>query len=73
MVKKEDLVDVGDENYSQRQGEYMVCQNCGAQIGGGTRGDYFMLPMDHIFDCPICLSENIAIVKDKTIQEIVKI
>ena len=72
MVKRKDLVDVGDENYNQRQNEYMVCQDCRTIIGGGTSGDYFMLSMDHIFDCPDCLSENIALVKDKITQEIVK-
>ena len=74
MVQRKDLVDIGDNNYSQRQSEYMQCQDCGESFGG-TRGDYFTTSMNHIFKCPnpICRSENIALVKDITIIEIVKI
>ena len=75
MVQRKDLVDIGDNDYSQRQSEYMQCQDCGENLGGGTRGDYFTTSMDYIFKCsnPRCRSENIALVKDITTQKIIKI
>ena len=72
MVQRKDLVDIGDNDYDQRQGEYMLCQDCGESLGG-TRGDYFNCSMDYIFRCINCGSENIAIVKDITTQKIIKI
>ncbi len=74
MVQRKDLVDINDNNYNQRQGEYMLCQDCGENLGGGTRGDYFTIEMNTIFRCPnpVCRSENIALVKDITTQNIIK-
>ena len=73
MVKRKDLTGVGDKDSFVRQGEYMACQqpDCDG-ILGGTRGDYFELSMDYIFTCPVCGSDNIAIVKDVTTQKIIK-
>ncbi len=71
MVKRKDLVDVGDSNYNQRQKEYMICQDCG-EIIGGTRGDYWEYSMDYVFKCSKCKSENIAIVVDIKTQKIIK-
>jgi Zn finger protein HypA/HybF involved in hydrogenase expression len=65
MVKRKDLVDVGDENYHQRQNEVMQCQDCNELIGG-TRGDYWHLPMEHIFECPTCGSTNLHLVTPVT-------
>lgn len=63
MVKRKDLVDVGDDDYKyQREYEFMQCQDCGEEFGG-TQGDFFMLPMDGTFSCTGCGSENIAIVR----------
>ncbi len=75
MVQRKDLVDISDNNYDQRQGEYMLCQDCGENLGGGTRGDYFTTSMDHVFKCPNpkCRRKNIALVKDITTTEIIKI
>lgn len=62
MIRRKDLVDVGDADYDTRWGEFMQCQDCGEEIGG-TQGDFFSLPMDWIFTCPECASRNIAIVR----------
>lgn len=70
MVKVENLTDIGDKDYEKRLGEYMLCQDCGKQWGG-TRGDYWNCPKDHIFTCPECNSDNIALV-DITTQKIIK-
>ena len=72
MVQRKDLVDISDSDYQQRQGEYMQCQDCGESFGG-TCGDFFLLPMDYVFHCPECDSKNIALVRDVTTQEIIKI
>ncbi len=72
MVQRKDLVDISDNDYQQRQGEYMQCQDCGESFGG-TRGDFFSLEMDHIFKCSNCGSKNVALVKDIITIEIVKI
>jgi len=68
-VKRKDLADIGDRDFSIRQGEYMQCQKCGESIGG-TQGDYFMYAMDDVLTCPACQSENLAIVRDivKTVK-----
>ena len=71
MVQRKDLVDICDNNYNQRQGEYMSCQDCGESFGG-TRGDYWSCTMDYVFSCPVCGSENIALVRDITTQNIIK-
>jgi len=71
MIKRKDLVDVGDADYDTRQGEFMECQDCGAEMGG-TRGDFFSLPMDYIFPCYDCKSENIAIVRRECKNVIIK-
>ena len=62
MIRRKDLVDVGDADYDTRRGEFMQCQDCEEEFGG-TQGDYFMMPMSDIFYCPECCSENIAIVR----------
>ena len=62
MIRRKDLVDVGDADYKERQGEFMQCLDCGVEIGG-TRGDFFSVVMDFVFICMGCGSENIAIVK----------
>jgi hypothetical protein len=50
MVRRKDLVDIGDNNYKQRQGEFLVCKDCG-QESGGTRGDFFMLSQEAELKC----------------------
>ena len=62
MIKRKDLVDVGDADFDTRRNEFMQCQDCGAEFGG-TQGDFFMIPMDEAFYCPECAGENIAIVR----------
>lgn len=71
MVMRKDLVDIGDINYHERQGEYLNCRNCGYAFGG-TRGDYFLFDMDDILSCAYCGSQDLAIVRDVTTQFIVK-
>jgi len=56
MVKRKDLVDVGDKNYRERSGEKMMCNDCG-EIIGGTRGDFFMLGMEDELRCWACDGE----------------
>lgn len=62
MIRRKDLVDIGDADYDQRRDEFMQCQDCGEELGG-TRGDFFLMPEDETFVCPECNSENIAIVR----------
>jgi hypothetical protein len=50
MVRRKDLVDIGDKNYEQRSGEFLLCNDCG-QESGGTRGDFFMLPLEAEIKC----------------------
>lgn len=71
MVKREDLVDIGDDDYQQRQDEFMQCQECSCEFGG-TQGDYFTIHMDCALYCPDCQSENIAIVKAARVITIIK-
>jgi Zn finger protein HypA/HybF involved in hydrogenase expression len=71
MVRRRDLVDISDKDYRQRQNEYVECQDCGYSFGG-TRGDYFMIPMDSSFTCDNCGGKNLALVKDKVITEIIE-
>ena len=71
MIKRKDLVDIGDKNYHQRQNEVMQCQDCG-EIMGGTRGDYWREDMEYIFHCIECESENIALVIPQMCHKIVK-
>ena len=61
MVKRKDLVDIGDKNYRERAGEFMFCPVCGNEIGG-TRGDYWEVPMDYIFKCE-CGNDDLQLVK----------
>lgn len=69
MIKRQDLVDIGDTDYGQRRNEFMQCQDCGEEIGG-TRGDYWQLDMEYVFSCPDCNSENIALVR-KVCQNVI--
>jgi len=62
MIKRKDLVDIGDADYDTRRNEFMQCLDCGEEMSG-TRGDFFSLPMDWVFSCPAYNSERIAIVK----------
>lgn len=62
MIRRKDLVDIGDADYDTRRNEFMQCLDCGEEIGG-TQGDFFMMPMNELFVCPECNSENIAIVR----------
>lgn len=71
MVRRKDLVDIGDKDYAKRQGEFMECQDCGVEFGG-TRGDFFMLDMDYLFQCPECDGNNIALVRRESETIIVK-
>ena len=71
MVLRKDLVGIGDDDYHDRQGEYVQCQDCGASFGG-TRGDYWEYPMDHMFVCSECRSEILALVRDVVSTRIVK-
>ena len=71
MIKRKDLVDVGDADYKERQGEFMQCQDCG-EVMGGTRGDFFMMDMEYILVCPECESENVALVRKVCENVIVK-
>ena len=71
MIKRKDLVDIGDADYDARRSEFMQCQDCGEEFGG-TRGDFFMVFMDSLFYCPRCGSENIALVKKVCQNVIVK-
>lgn len=70
MIKRKDLVDVGDENYNKRQGEFMLCRECENEIGG-TRGDFFMVDMNYIFKCGECKSKNLVLVKaDRVLRRV---
>ena len=71
MIKRKDLVGVGDADYDTRQDEFMQCQDCGGEIGG-TRGDFFIIHMDSLLYCSECGSENLAIVKKVCQNVIVK-
>lgn len=71
MIKRKDLVGVGDADYDTRQDEFMQCQDCEKEFGG-TQGDFFTLPMDWIFHCPDCKSEKIAIVRKVCKNVIIK-
>ncbi len=71
MLRRKDLVDIGDADYKERQDEFMECQDCGGEFGG-TRGDFFAISMDDIFYCPECGSINIALVKKVCENVIVK-
>jgi len=71
MIRRKDLVDIGDADYNKRCGEFMQCQDCGELIGG-TQGDYYMMAMDDVFKCPECGSENIALARQVCKTVIVK-
>ena len=34
MVRRRDLVDIGDKNYEKRAGEFLLCKDCGQEGGG---------------------------------------
>jgi hypothetical protein len=70
MVRRRDLVDIGDNNYRDRASEFLLCKDCG-QESGGTRGDFFMLPLEAELKCN-CGGELVivkAIRKIKIIKE----
>lgn len=69
MVKRKDLVDISDNDYQQRQDEFMQCQDCGTEFGG-TQGDYWTADMNCTLCCPECNSNNIALVK-KVCQNVI--
>lgn len=71
MIRRKDLVDIGDADYKERQGEFMECQDCG-ETAGGTRGDYFQMSMDYAITCWSCGSGNIALVRKVCKNVIVK-
>lgn len=71
MIRRKDLVDISDKDYETRRHEFMQCQNCGEDFGG-TRGDFFSLPMDCLFYCPECGNDNIALVRKVCENVIVK-
>jgi len=71
MLKRKDLVDVGDSNYGERANEIIECQDCGVE-SGGTRGDLWQMPMDEVFRCPDCDSTDLALVVKHIIYKIVK-
>ena len=72
MVKVKDLSGIGDNDRHLRQTEYVQCQECNDNFGG-TRGDYWEYPPDHIFTCSECGSKNLAIIQDIRVQRIIKI
>jgi hypothetical protein len=71
MIRRRDLVDVGDEDYDVRRDEFMQCLDCGYEFGG-TKGDYFTIPMDYVFHCYECDGENIALVRRSCRNIIIK-
>lgn len=71
MIRRKDLVDIGDKDYDTRRNEFMQCQDCGEEFNG-TQGDFFTIHMDYLLYCPECGSENIAIVKATRVITIVK-
>ena len=71
MIRRKDLVDIGDGDYQARQEEFMECQDCDAVIGG-TRGDFFMADMNWIINCPECGNDDIALVRKVCKNVIVK-
>ena len=71
MIMRKDLVDISDDNYSKRQGEFLLCQECDYEFGG-TQGDYWSVHMDYALHCPDCESENIALVKATRVLTVIK-
>ena len=71
MIKRKDLVDIGDADYDTRRNEFMQCQDCREEFGG-TQGDYFTIHMDYLIHCPECQSKNIALVKEVRQNVIIK-
>lgn len=69
MIKRKDLVGIGDADYDTRRVEFMQCLDCGEEFGG-TQGDYFTIHMDYLLYCPTCRSKNIALVK-KVCQNVI--
>ena len=69
MIKRKDLVDIGDADYNTRRNEFMLCQNCGTEFGG-TQGDYWTIQMNYALYCPECGSENIALAR-KVCQNVI--
>jgi len=71
MVMKKDLVDVGDKDYDQRQGEFVFCPKCSNEFGG-TRGDYFLASPEHIFVCDVCTNKDLQLVRRVCTLEVIK-
>lgn len=62
MITKADLTDIGDSDYGIRQGELVHCRDCSNDFGG-TRGDYWLIAADEVFECPICGNTKLALVR----------
>lgn len=62
MIRRKDLADIADNDYNQRRGEELECQDCGLHIRRAW-SDYNHLAMDDVIYCPRCKRDNIAIVR----------
>ena len=67
---RKDLTDICDSDYQQHIGEFILCPECDDEMGG-TRGDYWSLPMEHVFKCP-CGNADLQLVRRITKIEIIK-
>ena len=70
MVMLKDLTDMCDCDYQQRIGEFILCPECGYGMGG-TRGDYWYLPIEYVFKCG-CGNTDLQLVRRITKIEIIK-
>jgi transcription elongation factor Elf1 len=67
MIRRKDLTDIGDSDYKSRQGEFVLCTNCGHQFGG-TRDDYFLMELDDIFTCSGCGESKYLVLAVKRVK-----
>ena len=70
-IYRKDLVDVGDEDYKERQGEFLMCPTCFLESGGTSRGDLWDHPMDFRLCCPEC-GGDFMLVKARREIDIIK-